>query len=43
MEVVLANNKLERTRGHRGHAVLAMDCLLAGAGWTWCHAAQQDR
>ena len=39
----LANNALERSWKYRGRAVLAMDCVLAGAEWTPCQAAQQDR
>lgn len=38
-----ANNELERTNGQRGHAVLAMYCVLSGAEWAPCLAAQQDR
>jgi hypothetical protein len=37
------NNALERSRGHRGRAVLAMDDVLAGAGWPPCQAAQLGR
>ena len=29
----MPNNALERTGGHRGRAVLAMDCVLGGAEW----------
>jgi hypothetical protein len=38
-----ANNELERTNRRRGRAVLAMDCVLGGAEWAPCQAAQQDR
>jgi hypothetical protein len=34
---------LERTNEHRGRAVLAMDCVLAGAEWAPCQAAQLNR
>lgn len=37
------NHALERTRGHRGRAVLAMDGVLAGAEWALCLAAQLSR
>jgi hypothetical protein len=37
------NNTLERTGGHRGRAVLAMDGVLAGAEWPPCLAAQLGR
>ena len=40
---VLANNALERSRGHRGRAVLAIDCVLAGAELALCPAAQLNR
>jgi hypothetical protein len=43
METVTSNNTLERTGGHCGHAVLAMDCVLAGVEWAPWQAAQQDR
>jgi hypothetical protein len=39
----MSNNALERICGRRGHAVLAMDCVLAGVEWAPCQAAQQDR
>lgn len=39
----MANNALERSRGHRGRAVLAMACVLAGAEEVPWLAAQQDR
>jgi hypothetical protein len=38
-----ANNTFERTVGHRGRAVLAMDGVLGGAEWAPCQAAQLDR
>jgi hypothetical protein len=38
-----ANNALERTGGHRGRAVLAIDCVLGGAEWASCQAAQLGR
>ena len=37
------NNALQRTDGHRGHAVLAMNCVFGGAEWAVCLAAEQDR
>lgn len=37
------NNTLERTGEHRGRAVLAMDCVLGGAEWGRCPAAQLGR
>jgi hypothetical protein len=37
------NNTLERTVKHRGCAVLAMDCVLAGAEWVLIAAAQLGR
>jgi len=37
-----SNNALER-RPIGGRTVLAMDCVLAGAEWSPCKAAQQDR
>ena len=40
---MLPNNTLERSRGQRGRAVLAMDCVLAGAEWAPCLAAQLGR
>ncbi len=40
---VTSNNTLERTGGHRGRAVLAIDCVLAGAEWASCLAAQLNR
>jgi hypothetical protein len=39
----LSNKSLERTVDHRGRAVLAMDCVLGGAEWALCQAAQRDR
>ena len=38
-----ANNAFERTGDHRGRAVLAIDCVLGGAEWAVCHAAQLGR
>ena len=38
-----ANKSLERARDRRGRAVLAMDCVLAGAEWAPCLAAQLNR
>jgi hypothetical protein len=43
MRQLLANNVLERTSGHHGRAVLAMDCVLGGAEGAPCQAAQLDR
>jgi len=40
---VMSNNALERQRTSSGRAVLAMDCVLAGAEWAAWWAAQQDR
>jgi hypothetical protein len=37
------NSKFERTGVHRGRAVLAMDCVLGGAEWERCLAAQLGR
>jgi hypothetical protein len=37
------NNALERTGKHRGRAVLAMDCVLAGTEEASRMAAQLDR
>jgi len=37
------NNALERQRVSGGRTVLAMDRVLAGAGWAPSWAAQQDR
>jgi hypothetical protein len=34
---------LERASGHRGRAVLTIDCALAGAEWAPCLAAQLNR
>ena len=36
----MSNNALERSCCHRGRAVLAVDCALAGAEWAPCLAAQ---
>jgi hypothetical protein len=38
-----SNNALERAVGHRVRTVLAMDCVLAGAEYASCPAAQLDR
>ena len=38
-----ANNAFERTSGHRGRAVLAINCVLGGAECAPCKAAQLDR
>jgi hypothetical protein len=38
-----SNNTLERSCGHRGRAVLAMDGVFAGAEWAACLAAQLSR
>jgi len=38
-----SNNAFERPSGHRGRAVLAMDCVLGGAEWASCQAAQLGR
>lgn len=38
-----ANNALQRTRGHRGRAALAIDCVLAGAEFGPCQAAELNR
>jgi hypothetical protein len=40
---MIANNALQRTRGHRGRPVLAMNCVLAGTEWALCLAAELDR
>jgi hypothetical protein len=34
---------LERSCGHCGRAVVATDCVLAGAEWAPCLAAQLNR
>jgi hypothetical protein len=39
----LPNNTLERSRDHRGRAVFAIDCVLGGAEWAPCLAAQLGR
>ena len=39
----MANNALERASEYRGRAVLAMNCVLAGAEWAPCLAAQLNR
>ena len=39
----MPNNTLERSCGHRGRAVLAMNCALAGAERALCLAAQLSR
>ena len=38
-----SNNTLERSCGYHGRAVLAIDCVLAGADWAACQAAQLNR
>ena len=38
-----SNNALQRTSGHRGRPVLAMDGVLAGAEWASCLAAELER
>jgi hypothetical protein len=38
-----SNNALERSCGHRGRAVLAIDGVLAGAQWAPFQAAQLSR
>jgi hypothetical protein len=40
---VTPNHTLERTMIHRGRTVLAMECVLGGAQWRSCPAAQLDR
>jgi hypothetical protein len=40
---VMPNKSFERTGGHRGHAVLALDCVLGGAEFVPCQAAQLNR
>lgn len=40
---MLSNNALDRTVNHRGRAVLAMNCVLAGAEWQRWPAGHQDR
>jgi hypothetical protein len=37
------NKSLERSGERRGRAVLAMNCVLGGAEWAPCLAAQRDR
>ena len=37
------NNALERAVARRGRAVIAMDCVLGGAEWASCPAAQLGR
>ena len=39
----MANKMFERTMVHRGHAVLAIDCVFGGAQWQSWPAARQDR
>ena len=43
MKNMRSNKSLERARGRRARAVLATDCVLAGAEWTPCLAAQLSR
>jgi hypothetical protein len=38
-----ANNALQRTNGHRGRAVLALNGVLGGAERALFLAAEQDR
>ena len=40
---MLSNKSLERTKTYGGRAVLAIDCVLAGAEWAPCQAAQLNR
>jgi hypothetical protein len=40
---VPSNNAFERTGAHRGHAALALNCVLAGVESAPCQAAQLDR
>ena len=40
---MITNNALERPSGERGRAVLAMNCVLGGAEWAPCLAAQLGR
>jgi len=40
---VRSNNAFERSCGNRGRAVLAINCVLGGAEWAPCQAAQLDR
>ena len=40
---MLPNNALERSCDYRGRAVLAMNCVLAGAEWVPRLAAQLSR
>lgn len=37
------NNALQRTSGHRGRSVLAMNGVLAGAEWAPGLSAELDR
>jgi hypothetical protein len=38
-----ANNALQRNVMHCGRPVLAMDGVLAGAGWALCPSAERNR
>jgi len=38
-----SNNALERSGDRRGRDVLAINCVLGGAEWAPCLAAQLDR
>lgn len=38
-----SNNTLERSCEDSGRAVLAMNCVLGGAEWALCQAAQLNR
>jgi len=40
---MLPNNAFERPVDYRGRAVLAMNCVLGGAEWVPCLAAQLGR
>ena len=42
-EALMSNHALQRSGGHRGRPVLAIDCVLAGAEWALCPAAELDR
>jgi hypothetical protein len=43
MTALMSNNALERSCGHRGRAVLAIDGVLASAERAPCLAAQLSR
>src|SRR5687767_10826640 len=40
---LMPNNALERSCDQRGRAAVATDCVLAGAEWAPCQAAQLNR